>query len=269
VIDYAVFVVAVAVVAALPLLAVRARSGRAPSLSRAVARVAVATAASLLLVGYASYELSNARTIQVMGQIVPRVETSDPVIALTFDDGPLAGPTERVLEMLAEREARATFFLIGEAIARNPDQARRIVEAGHEIGNHSYRHPRFLGLSLGRIAEEIDSTDRLIQGAGHVGPIHFRSPYGKKYVALPLHLSRTGRANIFWDVAPDGDPAMAADSARIVRHVLENARPGSIVLMHVMTRHYAASLAAVPAIVDGLRERGYELVTVTELLERR
>jgi peptidoglycan-N-acetylglucosamine deacetylase len=247
----------------------RARAGAAGSLTRSAGRVAAATTVSLLLVGYASFELSNARTIQVAGRIVPRMETSEPVIALTFDDGPLAGPTERVLEMLAEREARATFFLIGEAIARNPEQAKRIVEAGHEVGNHSYHHPRFLGLSLGRIAEEIDSTDGLIREAGHVGPIQFRSPYGKKYVALPLHLARTGRTNIFWDVAPDSDPAIAADSARIVRHVLENARPGSIVLMHVMTRHYAASLAAVPAILDGLRERGYRFVTVSELLESR
>jgi len=223
----------------------------------------------VLTAGYGAFRFSGARTVQLFGGIVWRVETADSVVALTFDDGPLPGSTERVLRALEAEGARATFFLNGSSMVEHPEQARRIVAAGHQVGNHTWTHPRMLGLSTARIRAEIEPTDSLIRALGQAGPILFRSPYGKKLVALPWYLHRTGRTNLFWDVEPDSDPEIAGDSARIVRHVLERARPGSIVLLHVMTRHYRPGLAAVPEIVRGLKARGYRFVTVTELMQRR
>lgn len=263
--DYAAFVLLVALLAAALLLLPGGLRGRGAGWGRGAACVL----AALLLAGYASWKLSNARTVQLAGTLVPRVQTRDSVVALTFDDGPMPGATERVLEMLRRQGAVATFFLNGAAVADHLPQARRIVQAGHEVGNHSYSHPMLLGLSRARIRQEISRTDEQLRRAGYTGPIHFRAPYAKKYLALPLVLAETGRAHVLWDVEPESDPEIARRAERITRHVLENARPGSIVLLHVMFESRAESLRAVPHVVHGLRERGYRLVTVSELLRAR
>lgn len=266
--DWVVFFLLVGIVGWLALLLWRRFGGPSRSVPASAGRVLLCLGLALPLVGLPSWRLSNARSLQLLGEIVPRVETGDSLVALTFDDGPLPDATARVLQLLAAEEARATFFLIGSSIEQHPEAARAIADAGHEIGNHSYSHPMMLGLSQNRIGREIERTDARIREAGFVGRIHFRSPYGKKFVALPYYLARTGRKNIFWDVEPESDPQIARDSSRIVAHVLEKVRPGSIVLMHVMTRHYEPSRAAVPAIVRGLKARGYRLVTVSELLQQ-
>jgi peptidoglycan-N-acetylglucosamine deacetylase len=244
-------------------------SGPPRSARQGTVRAVLCLGAAVLLIGFIAWRLSNARTIQLLGEIVPRVETDDSVVALTFDDGPLPVGTRQVLDALAAHGVRATFFLNGEAIDQHPEAARAIVDAGHEIGNHSYSHRMMLGLSQSQIRAEIERTDEAIRATGYTGPIHFRSPYGKKLLALPYFLARTNRRNIFWDVEPDSDPEVARDSARIVEHVLENVRPGSIVLLHVMTRSYEPSRAAVPEVVGELQDRGYRLVTVSELLALR
>lgn len=266
-IDFAALLL-LALVLAVPLaVAARAVWAYRPSRGLRVALVCACVLLALLAAGLISWRFSNARTLQLFGEIVPRVETAAPVVALTFDDGPLPGATERVLQMLEAHQARATFFLSGEAIEEHLSEAERIVGAGHEVGNHSYTHPMLLGLSLDRIQSEIEQTDAQIRRAGYKGEIHFRSPYGKKYVALPYYLARTQRKNIFWDVEPESYREVAKDADRITAHVMENVRPGSIILLHVMTRRRAESLEAVPQIIQALRQRGYRLVTVSELLE--
>ena len=267
-IDWLAFALAVVLVTALMLLAWRAFRGRARTTRARALRVGASLAIALVAAGIATWNFINARTRQSLGEIVPRVETTDSVVALTFDDGPLPGTTQRILAALDSADVRATFFLIGSAIERNPGEARAIVNAGHEVGNHSFTHPMMVGMSRGEIRDELERTDGQIRAAGYAGPIHFRSPYGKKLVALPLVLSGTGRKNIFWDVEPETYPDVARDSARIVEHVLGGTRPGSIILMHVMSRHYEPSLKAVPQIIGDLKARGYAFVTVSELLAR-
>ncbi len=244
----------------------RRRRGPARSAARAAGRVALCVALSLPLALAVAWKVSKARRFQAFGRIVPRVETADSLVALTFDDGPNPAPTDTVLAMLAARGARATFFLTGEAMRRNPEAARRIVAAGHEVGNHSFHHPRMAMISTRRVREEIERTDAEIRRAGYAGPIHFRPPYGTKLLALPWVLRRMDRTAVTWDVEPDSYDELVRDPDAIARHVTERARPGSIVILHVMTRHYAASRAAVPALVQGLQARGYRLVTVSELV---
>lgn len=230
-------------------------------------RLLLCLALALPIVGFGAWRLCNARSMQLLGQIVNRVETTEPVVALTFDDGPAPDATIRILHDLAAEDVRATFFLIGSRIAEQLASAKALVAAGHEIGNHTNSHPRMLGLSQERIAHELERTDELIRQAGYDGTIHFRSPFAKKLVALPLYLRRNSRINVLWDVEPESDPEVSRDPARIVRHVIENVRPGSIVLLHVMPPTRQASLAAVRQIVRQLRARGYRFVTVSELLK--
>jgi peptidoglycan/xylan/chitin deacetylase (PgdA/CDA1 family) len=229
-------------------------------------RIAGLSLLGIVLVTMYAWKLSNSCTVQLFGGIVPRVDTSEPLAALTFDDGPSPRFTEPVLTILREQDVKATFFVTGERLARNPAAAQRIVEEGHELGNHSYSHQRMMLKPYSFVQQEIEETDQLIRAAGYEGDIHFRSPFGKKLIVLPYYLWKTGRLNIFWDIAPEGHPEIAADPDGIVEHVLANTRPGSIILLHVMARSRPASRQALPGIIRGLREQGYRFVTVSELL---
>jgi len=233
-----------------------------------VRRAYVAAAVVLALLGGAAalWQLSKSRTFQFFGRIVPRVETSQRVVALTFDDGPTRDKTAEVMRLLREREVRATFFVTGGELEQNADAGREIVAAGHELGNHSYSHERMVFVTPAYVRREVERTDELIRAAGHSGEIHFRPPYGKKLLALPFYLSRHGRKTITWDVEPDSELRTDADAAAITRHVLDRTRPGSIILLHVMYPNRAETMKAVPPIIEGLRRDGYRFVTVSELL---
>lgn len=215
------------------------------------------------------HALSNSRTFQAFGEIVARVDTDMPVVALTFDDGPTAGHTEEVLDILEQHDVRATFFVTGAEVEENPDETQAIVEAGHELGNHSHSHPRMVFRRYATIRDEVERTDAAIRATGYGGPLHFRPPYAKKLFGLPWYLSATGRKTIMWDVEPESWPEVAADVETFVAHVLRETRAGSIILMHVMYDSRDVSRRALPGIIEGLRERGFGFVTVSELLERR
>ncbi len=211
-----------------------------------------------------AYFLMNSRDIQLCGRIVSRVDTDRKVVALTFDDGP-TDKTPEVLDMLREQGVKCTFFLTGREIERNRDYARAIVQAGHQIGNHSYSHERMVFKSYSFMENEIDSASSLIREAGFKGEIVFRPPGCKKLLLLPLALQERGMTTVTWDVEPDSYPEVAVSPENTAGYVLEHARNGSIILLHVM--YGGNSLDAVPGIVEGLKEKGFEFVTVNELLE--
>ncbi|HUP44945.1 MAG TPA: polysaccharide deacetylase family protein [Thermoanaerobaculia bacterium] len=229
----------------------------------------LAAALVLAITFPASWFVSRSRTFQLFGEIVPRVEMERRLVALTFDDGPRAAALPEILEPLAQNGVQATFFLCGAQMEEQPGVAEALVAAGHELGNHSWSHRRMVLKSPAFIAGEIEKTDALIRAAGHQGTIHFRAPYGKKLLLLPWYLQRRGRIHVTWDVEPESDPAIDADAARIAEHVLERVRPGSIILLHPWYGARENTRKALPAIVEGLRARGYELVTVSELLRHR
>src|SRR5687768_3620739 len=136
---------------------------------------------AVLLVGivflYGTLQLSRSRTFQLFGELVDRVETDRPVVALTFDDGPIEALTDSLIRVLDRRQVEATFFITGGELAENVEAGARLVAAGHELGNHTYTHQRMVRRSQAFIRNEIESTDSLIRAAGHVGPIHFRPPF--------------------------------------------------------------------------------------------
>ncbi|MCZ4428216.1 polysaccharide deacetylase family protein [Agrobacterium sp. SOY23] len=210
---------------------------------------------------------SKSRTVQSFGSIIARVETAKPVVALTFDDGPSARYTQSVLAILRERGVKATFFLTGKETEENLPQARMIVGDGHQVGNYSYTHSNMMFMGSARITEEIERTDAAIRTAGYEGEIMFRPPYGKKLLTLPWYLSHHDRKTIMWDVEPESFPDVAEDTAAFAKHVIEQTKNGSIIIMHVMYRSREVSRQALPLIIDGLRQRGFEFVTVAQLLE--
>jgi peptidoglycan/xylan/chitin deacetylase (PgdA/CDA1 family) len=231
--------------------------------------VALVVAAILIIALIALRQVSRSRTFQFFGEIIPRVDTSQKIVALTFDDGPTPQATDQILAILSEMNVRATFFVIGGELEQNLEQGKKLVAAGHELGNHSYSHERMFFVTPSFVKQEIESTDKLIREAGYQGDIHFRPPYGKKLFTLPYYLWRHGRKSITWDVEPDSYPEIAADANKIVEHVLANVRPGSIIILHVMYPNRRESMKSVKMIIEGLRAEGYEFKTVSELLATR
>jgi len=232
-------------------------------------RIALIAIVLIIVILVGLRQVSRSRTFQFFGEIVPRVDTSQKVVALTFDDGPTPQATDQILAILAETNVRATFFVIGGELEQNLEQGKKLVAAGHELGNHSYSHVRMFFVTPSFVKQEIESTDKLIREAGYQGDIHFRPPYGKKLFTLPYYLWRHGRKSITWDVEPDSYPEIAADANKIVEHVRANVRPGSIIILHVMYPNRRESMKSVKMIVEGLRAEGYEFKTVSELLAAR
>ncbi len=210
--------------------------------------------------------LARSRSFQLFGEIIARVDTRDSVVALTFDDGPVAAVADELVAELRARGVRATFFVTGMDLAAAPEVGRELVAAGHELGNHTFSHRRMVLVAPSTMRREIEPTDSLIRAAGERGTIRFRPPYGYKLVGLPYHLARTKRMTVTWDVEPESYPEVAATSAGIVAHVLERVRPGSIILLHPWYPSRATTRAAIPALVDSLQARGYRVTTVGELL---
>ncbi|MDR1304317.1 MAG: polysaccharide deacetylase family protein [Verrucomicrobiales bacterium] len=208
------------------------------------------------------------KTVQPTGSVPPRaafshtrVRTNEPLLALTFDDGPSSAHTPRLLEILRDQDARATFFMIGRNVAAQPELVRQVAAAGHEIGSHSWSHPRLSALSVAAVTDELQKTERALLAAG-VKPKYLRPPYGAFTDAQRRWVhQRFGYEFIFWDVDPNDwrKPGVAA----VVSRVVDNARPGSIILLHDI---HADSVAAVPEIIDRLRAKGFKLLTVSELL---
>ncbi|HEV8592415.1 MAG TPA: polysaccharide deacetylase family protein [Pyrinomonadaceae bacterium] len=223
----------------------------------------------ILAVVFGLWTISNSRNFQFFGEIVPRVETSERVVALTFDDGPSPEFTDEILRILEEEDVKATFFLIGGDLEKHLDEGKKIVSAGHEIGNHTFSHRRMVLVTPAFVKEEIEKTDELIRAAGYDKPVYFRPPYGKKLFALPYYLSQNNRKSITWDIEPETFRDVAKSSDEITKYTFANTRNGSIILLHVMYDRERKSMNAVRPIIDGLREKGFRFVTVSELIDMR
>ncbi|MCL7749373.1 polysaccharide deacetylase family protein [Halalkalibacter alkaliphilus] len=220
----------------------------------------------VITICYLLNELSQSRTFQFFGGLVNSVETNEKVVALTFDDGPGIN-THEILDILREHDVKGTFYLTGFEIEKSFDYGVKIVQEGHEIGNHSYSHQRMIFKSLSFIKDEINKTDELIRQIGYEGEITFRPPFGRRLVLLPYYLSKQDTNTIYMNIEPDSYPEIAVDSDKIVNHVVENIKPGSIILLHVMYESRRESLNSVEGIITSLKEEGYTFVTISELLE--
>jgi peptidoglycan/xylan/chitin deacetylase (PgdA/CDA1 family) len=191
-----------------------------------------------------------------------QARVDQPYIAMTFDDGPSAENTPRLLEMLKQRNIKATFFLIGQNAAANPDLVRRILADGNEIGNHSWTHPQLSKLSDDRVTTEITKTQDAIKEASGFTPTILRPPYGaitprqREWIE-----NRFGLNIILWSVDPFDWKRPGASV--ITQRILSQAHPGSIILSHDIHKQ---TIDAMPATLDGLIAKGYKFATVSQLI---
>ncbi len=186
-----------------------------------------------------------------------------PRIALTFDDNYNTSRALRIISVLRQYDAKATMFLTGDGVSAYPDISRAILAGGFEVGDHSMSHAILTRLSWGSLLYEIGGgTDRYrAQTGGTTAPLH-RPPYGAVNSRVIEAAGAEGfRYVVLWDV--DTNDWRGYSSSYLTNHVLSHAHRGSIVLMHLTAANTAAAL---PGIITGLRARGYELVTVSELM---
>jgi peptidoglycan/xylan/chitin deacetylase (PgdA/CDA1 family) len=208
--------------------------------------------------------------------IVERVSTESKRVALTFDDGPHPGYTVQILDTLAAEGALATFFIRGSAVdAETSEIVKRTVAEGHDVGNHTHSHLSFDGCSDTTIDEEIRRTHFQLEEILGRPPDLIRPPYGHGLAAVDAIASRLGyRATVLWTFLVNDWKNRPAES--IVQDVLDGLTPGAIVLLHdgcdgrqPEGPGYSpqGTVAALRPLIPKIRERGYELVTVSQLLD--
>ena len=190
------------------------------------------------------------------------VTTSQPVLAMTFDDGPHAVNTPKLLDLLRERNIKCTFFLVGELIPKYPAIVKRILAEGHEIGNHTYSHISMTSKSDAQIRTEVKkSEDALLRIAGY-RPRLIRPPYGATNRRIEQWLYNDfGYSTIMWSVDPVDwkKPGVSVVTSRLVK----GAHNGAIMLAHDI---HAPTIQAMPAMFDQLLAKGFQFVTVSQLM---
>jgi peptidoglycan/xylan/chitin deacetylase (PgdA/CDA1 family) len=185
-----------------------------------------------------------------------------PYVAITFDDGPNSVQTPRLLEMLAKRNIKATFYVVGKCVVENPAIVKRFVTEGHEIGNHSWSHPKLSSMSQAAVHAELKKTHDAVIAACGVPPKSFRPPYGAFTEAQRRWaFDEFGYKTILWSIDPFDWKKPGAGV--IAQRILTQAHSGAIILAHDIHKQ---TVDAMPETLDGLLAKGYKFVTVSELL---
>lgn len=185
--------------------------------------------------------------------------TQEKIVALTFDDGPDPTDTPDVLDILKEKEVRATFFVLGKAAQSNPYLLKRLVKEGHEIGNHSFNHD----YQQRNLIEEIKQTDHEVFATTGTHTYFYRPPGGFLSKNQLETIKNNGQVVALWSV--DSKDWRNPGVKQIVDNVMKNVFPGAIILMHDGGYHRTQTVKALGPIIDVLRARGYRFATLSEL----
>jgi len=198
-------------------------------------------------------------------QVISMVNTSDKVIALTFDDCDDAGNLSAIIQILSDNDVKATFFPTGEAAEATPELIKKAFDDGNQVGSHSYSHPDFTQITYGQMITEIEKADKAIKDATGESPSpYFRPPYGLYNSTVLQALGDSGYSKaILWTYGVDEFSGLSADV--LVQDVVNVASPGAIVLLHANSGAVNTP-AALPSIIKSLKAKGYKFATVSELL---
>lgn len=191
-------------------------------------------------------------------------------VALTYDDGPNDPHTLHLLDILARHNVRATFFIIGKFAKERPDLVRKVFEAGHDVGNHTYSHPNLIFRSGAETAREVGRCDAAIEDAIGARPSLFRPPFGGRRPATLRAVASAGKTPIMWSIS--GHDWSAISAPQIVQEVSRQIRGGDVILLHDgdhlrfgADRSY--TVQATDALLRRYKGEGYEFVTVAEMMK--
>lgn len=206
--------------------------------------------------------VANPTRLKPLGKRVCQVPMKGKYVALTFDDGPHSSLTPKALDILKKHGAKGTFFMLGQNAARNKSIVARAAAEGHELGVHTWSHIKMNSSAMSRVDSEVSRTQNVIAAASGVVPRVMRPPYGATNAKLINHMhDRYGMASILWDVDTLDWRKPGVD--KVISTAVNKAKPGSIILVHDI---HASTLNALEGIVTGLQARGFQLVTVSELM---
>jgi peptidoglycan/xylan/chitin deacetylase (PgdA/CDA1 family) len=205
------------------------------------------------------------RNSPLFGPTLGKIPSDRKVVALTFDDGPNPDATPLILQTLREKGVRATFFVLGSHAERWPELVRRISSEGHQLGNHGYFHRKLQFKSPFYVSRDIRLGIRAIKRAGAPAPRLFRAPHGFRSPWTTPIASSYGERTVGWSLGVWDSDRPGADE--IVRRTLEGVEPGSIILLHDGDGYNPdgdrmQTAAALPIIIDRLKEQGYEFATL-------
>ncbi|MFI6901715.1 polysaccharide deacetylase family protein [Nonomuraea sp. NPDC050394] len=205
------------------------------------------------------------RPLRRAGRLFGNGSREHPDIALTFDDGPHPPYTGGVLDVLDRYGVPATFFCVGLHAGAHPEEIARMTEAGHLIGNHTWSHAFLPDLTRSQLEEQIERTNEAIDAAGGTPTRYFRPPYGGRSPEVVGWLGDHGVTTVLWDAAA-ADWAMP-EPEKIATDVLKSTRPGSVIVLHDGGGDRSNTVAALPALIEGLLERGHRFVPVDKLAQ--
>lgn len=238
-------------------------------------RLAVlAVVLSAVALAMAVFSIFFDEAVLVRKPYIYHVENPRKVVALTFDDGPSARWTPPILDALKQSGIKATFFMLGEHVARYPEVAKRVAAEGHEIGNHTYDHHVLIYYTLDELEREIKDTEKIIRESTGVTTRYFRPPKAWLTPKENKKIEGLGYKVILWSL--NSKDWVNFDDRYIVRYLCRHIRPGDIILFHDSGGAFGTeggkrkeTLKCIPLLAEKLRRMGYSFVTVSELLEER
>jgi len=208
-------------------------------------------------------EVTSTVVMEPTDLVVLRFRPKGKVVALTFDDGPWAGSTGKILDVLADEHVKATFFMLGRQARKYPGIAKRVAAEGHAVGTHTYDHRALSELSAKAIRADVEKGRDAVERASGVPAPLLRPPYGKMDAGAWDELHKMGVTAVLWDV--DSRDWTKPGQKKLRANVLRHVKPGSVVLFHDGGGNRAQTVAALPYIIEKLRKRGYTFVTVEQL----
>ncbi|MBC7827739.1 MAG: polysaccharide deacetylase family protein [Chitinophagaceae bacterium] len=195
-------------------------------------------------------------------KVLCSANTTEKLIAISFDDGPVQQYTPQVLEVLKEQKVPAAFFCIGKRIVENESLFRQVHEQGHIIGNHSFSHkPLFDLLPAGQMMHDVRMTDAAIKESIGLQPKLFRPPYGITTPAMKKTMIKGGYTAIGWSIR--SFDTMAKDEKKLLNKLIRLLRPGAIILLHDTQK---ITLSILPRFIQAARNEGYEFERLDKLL---
>lgn len=197
---------------------------------------------------------------------------NEKVTALTFDDGPSLEWTPKILDELKKANVKATFFMLGKHVQQYPDIVKRVLEDGHEIGNHTFSHPNLIFANDDELKREILDTEDIIKKITNKPTKLFRPPKAWLTKGEKKRIKNLGYTIVLWTL--NSKDWVTFDDKYMVRYIVKNISPGDIVLFHDSGGVFSTeggdrheTVKTMPRLIEKLREKGYRFVTISELLE--
>lgn len=231
---------------------------------------------------FASYEVLESPTSQILGKTLVSGPSNEKVVALTYDDGPNPPYTSEILDVLDEEQVHATFFVVGRAAAQYPSIVLREVRDGDAIGNHTWDHGHLIVMNPAQVRQSLRKTDAAIFAATKTHPRIMRPPFGSRDWIVLGEARKMGYTPVMWSV-PLAKDWENPDPEVIANRILPKVRDGSIIVLHDGNRGLICARTPLPPrtcdrgndieatrlIVRELKRQGYRFVTVPELLEMK